>query len=215
MFKKLIFVGIFLSSISSAQAAVVWNWDGLNLVGAQNINVDGTPYNVEFKDGTCIELFGGCNELSDFTFTTEAEVKAALQSLLDQVLLDINDIGQPFDSTPYLTEGCVSASPAHCDIQTPFGFGDQINGDPGVKYFLARNGGANITDFQFFDGVRGEFTGDPAYDTASTNATLGQFETWAVWSPYPVSPVPVPAALWLFGTALIGLVGFSKRRKSS
>jgi hypothetical protein len=26
--------------------------------------------------------------------------------------------------------------------------------------------------------------------------------------------VPVPAALWLFGTALIGLVGFSKRRKT-
>jgi hypothetical protein len=26
------------------------------------------------------------------------------------------------------------------------------------------------------------------------------------------SPVPVPAAVWLFGTALIGLVGFSKRR---
>lgn len=29
----------------------------------------------------------------------------------------------------------------------------------------------------------------------------------------PPSPVPVPAAVWLFGTALIGLVGFSKRRK--
>jgi hypothetical protein len=28
-----------------------------------------------------------------------------------------------------------------------------------------------------------------------------------------INPVPVPAAAWLFGTALIGLVGFSKRRK--
>jgi hypothetical protein len=28
-----------------------------------------------------------------------------------------------------------------------------------------------------------------------------------------ISPVPVPAAVWLFGTALIGLVGFGKRRK--
>jgi hypothetical protein len=28
-----------------------------------------------------------------------------------------------------------------------------------------------------------------------------------------VSPVPVPAAVWLFGTALIGLIGFGKRRK--
>jgi hypothetical protein len=30
-----------------------------------------------------------------------------------------------------------------------------------------------------------------------------------------LSPVPVPAAVWLFGTALIGLVGFSKRRKAA
>ena len=30
-----------------------------------------------------------------------------------------------------------------------------------------------------------------------------------------VSAVPVPAAVWLFGTALIGLVGFSKRKKAA
>jgi hypothetical protein len=30
-----------------------------------------------------------------------------------------------------------------------------------------------------------------------------------------VSAVPAPAAAWLFGTALIGLVGFSKRRKAA
>jgi len=30
-----------------------------------------------------------------------------------------------------------------------------------------------------------------------------------------VSPVPVPAAVWLFGSALLGLVGFSKLRKTT
>lgn len=30
-----------------------------------------------------------------------------------------------------------------------------------------------------------------------------------------VSAVPVPAAIWLFGTAFIGLVGFNKRRKTA
>jgi len=29
-----------------------------------------------------------------------------------------------------------------------------------------------------------------------------------------VSAVPIPAAIWLFGTALIGLVGFGKRKAS-
>ena len=31
----------------------------------------------------------------------------------------------------------------------------------------------------------------------------------------PIPAVPVPAAVWLFGTALVGLVGFSKRRKAA
>ncbi len=29
-----------------------------------------------------------------------------------------------------------------------------------------------------------------------------------------LNPVPVPAAVWLFGTALVGLIGFSKRRRA-
>jgi len=28
-----------------------------------------------------------------------------------------------------------------------------------------------------------------------------------------VSPIPIPAAIWLFGTALIGFVGMSRRKK--
>ena len=34
-------------------------------------------------------------------------------------------------------------------------------------------------------------------------------------SPLSVSAVPIPAAAWLFGTALIGLVGLGKRRKAA
>lgn len=37
-------------------------------------------------------------------------------------------------------------------------------------------------------------------------------------SPFPgggVSAVPAPAAIWLFGTGLIGLIGFSNRRKAA
>ena len=31
----------------------------------------------------------------------------------------------------------------------------------------------------------------------------------------PIPAVPVPAAVWLFGTGIIGLIGFSRRRKSA
>jgi hypothetical protein len=33
--------------------------------------------------------------------------------------------------------------------------------------------------------------------------------------PSPPSAVPIPATVWLFGTALIGLIGFGKRRKAA
>ena len=35
----------------------------------------------------------------------------------------------------------------------------------------------------------------------------------AISSAPPVNPVPIPAAAWLFGTALIGFIGMSRRRK--
>jgi len=51
---------------------------------------------------------------------------------------------------------------------------------------------------------------------------LGDGKFWYGLDSYPTgfllyrpSEVPVPAAAWLFGTALIGLVGFSKRRKAA
>jgi hypothetical protein len=44
---------------------------------------------------------------------------------------------------------------------------------------------------------------------------LGASNWEGITSPYPVlevSAVPVPAAVWLFGTALIGLIGLGKRK---
>jgi hypothetical protein len=60
-----------------------------------------------------------------------------------------------------------------------------------------------------------DFEGDIFGDiTPGSTAGLSTFSfTFNLVEPPP--PVPVPAAVWLFGTALIGLVGFSKRRKAT
>lgn len=66
--------------------------------------------------------------------------------------------------------------------------------------------------------------GYPTPDTAYLSSFNGDYVsedddslTWraaaGTWS--KPSVVPIPAAVWLFGTALIGLVGFSKRRKAA
>ena len=52
-----------------------------------------------------------------------------------------------------------------------------------------------------------------ACQTLPTNLTNGYYSVTYDWT--ETSAVPVPAAIWLFGTALVGLVGFGKRRKTA
>ena len=47
------------------------------LVGAFNVDVEGTFYDVRFVDGTCIDLYEGCDEVGDFPFPTAELAEAA------------------------------------------------------------------------------------------------------------------------------------------
>ncbi len=72
---------VLLLASSSASAATL-NVSGGQLLGASGVIVDGSSYNVQFLDGTCISLYNGCDALSDFTFQTVAAVVLASQALL-------------------------------------------------------------------------------------------------------------------------------------
>ena len=108
MFLAVITLGLIANP---AKAAMIWLWDGTELTGASNVDVGGTLYDVTFEDGTCIEVFSGCNDAAeDFAFTTSANAQLAAQALLDQVFLDPNSSGggapDHFDSIPDKTLGC-------------------------------------------------------------------------------------------------------------
>ncbi|MCH2186655.1 PEP-CTERM sorting domain-containing protein [Myxococcota bacterium] len=94
-----VLLAVFMLASFSAGAANL-NVAGGQLMGATGVIVDGSSYNVAFLDGTCIALYDGCDEASDFTFQTAAAATLASQALLDQVFLD--GIGL-FDSNPALT----------------------------------------------------------------------------------------------------------------
>lgn len=50
--------------------------------------------------------------------------------------------------------------------------------------------------------------------TQNIDSTHAVFANLTNVSTFPVSTVPVPAALWLFGSGLLGLIGVAKKRKA-
>ena len=56
-----------------------------------------------------------------------------------------------------------------------------------------------------FEGASANFDITVLTFTGQDNVAIG---------PFPVSEVPVPAAVWLFGSGLIGLIGIARRKKS-
>jgi len=84
--------------------------DAGQLLGADGVDVEGTLYDVRFLIGTCIDLFEGCDEGSDFPFV---EPTQATRELLNQVFVD-GPSGN-FDSDPSLTFGC----DAICSVSIP------------------------------------------------------------------------------------------------
>jgi hypothetical protein len=96
---------------------------------------------------------------------------------------------------------------------TTFTNSDEIFNDPMFKFYNGYFTGL-IFDATY-DGFDTNFSGIPgdlALDFAgkSHNGTYLTYE--GHWTGIQVSAVPVPAAVWLFGSGLLGLVGVARRK---
>lgn len=125
---------------------------------------------------------------------------------------------------------CCAADGGRADLADSFQFivpvglevtnvlGTSNNPDGGRLKISLSGGGALLIDL--VNGIGPNLTGGGLslgagfYDfTFGNNLQQGR---WGVnMSVSNASVVPVPAAIWLFGTALAGLVGFGKRRKTA
>lgn len=187
----LTFLTTLLITSKSLSAILVTDSEGsiAQLLAAMNVDINGILYDVTFQDGTCVELFNGCNDLTDFTFTNEADATAASQALLDQVLID-TPFPNTYDSNPNFVAGCQTASrDIGCYFVTPYTF---ISGAPIGA--MARNFGIRTED-------------DISIEEIATYNSAGLPITFAVWTETSaVVPLPAAAGLFLFSSgSLLGL----------
>jgi len=162
-----------------------------SLLGADNVEVNGLFYNVRFLDGSCISLFNGCNDSSDFFFGSELDPSAAARSLLDQVFIS----GTRFDVKPELTNGC--SGTYTCVINSPW-----------ERTVLRR-----FNSISFVNNVSRDNDGPKSLRVSiSSDSSIIPNLTFAVWSKPVEASAPGTAMVLLMGIA--GLI-VSQRRKQA
>jgi len=166
--------------------------DSGELIGATGIELAGFGlYDVSFEDGSCADIFSGCDELSDFTFKNYDQVRAASQALLDQVFID-SDLWQ-FDTDPTLIRGCEDDT--KCIAFIPYKFLD--------NWVM----GKNLVNASIESNDKHSYTTNLGIDQSIAGRSN---TTFAVFT--KVAQVPSPPSILLFGSALIALVSLRRKK---
>ncbi len=190
---------LFITTVKAApmyytfQGAV--NWGPVDELGIMGSIQSGDPVTYVWKIDFD-EL--GYNRAADGTESAQSQFYAELVS---GRLMDPADAGMPYDpnSTPlsFYGVGLTGQNASFIDIRGShiiqiYNLGDDVTnlevGDTGFSVY------ARVTDID---------------NKASRYQSLGNVTLTNI------SAVPIPAAAWLFGSGLLGLIGFSKRKKAA
>jgi hypothetical protein len=151
-----------------------------------SLTVSGSPS--EITGGTSGSLSSTNADLYDLPNSNESTEAQALDILLDG--LDDND--------------WVGSDGAKTDA----GGIDTLSFTSTAGYIAFAIGGGQLDGKHFFLGL-----GSPGLVNLVYNKNGQTGGGFSHYTEFGVSPVPVPAAIWLFGTALIGFIGISRRTK--
>ena len=126
-----------------------------------------------------------------WVFADDSSLTLAFNSPQTAFSMDITDLSTVFDDQSIRVFADGSATPVVPDFLYPA----RGSSARGVLDFLALISDTPFSSLTF---------------TFATSEVIGIDRLQ-----YGINPVPVPAAFWLFGTALVGFIGYSRRRKIS
>ncbi len=210
---------------SPIQAMPILSISNGQLVGARNVEANGSLFDVTFADGSCSQLFSGCGSTADFPFTANFEVSGFLTALRDQVFLD--SAAGNFDSDPSLTFGCEDGT--RCNVLVP----TFVRSSGLLLANGFSNGGGSSLDFFVFPRTSSSNDTSTASDAARTVFAViseaapfqgpqsfsvledpaGQIQPAAL-TPQAAVAVSEPRSALLLALGLV-LIAFTRRRRQA
>ena len=180
-------IGLFFFAWG-AHAAPVLLSDNNVAIGILNLEVGGTLYNIDFEFDEWPEVYGGPTPAFDFT----PELAQEANEKINAVLNGANESGEKVKQVGPPQEGASNE-----------GFPLYAIGVSHDNPYVDWIGAAFIDNIDLW---ADDLLGIPL--TGSQDAD----STW-MWAKATV--VPVPAAVWLFGSGLLGLIGIARRKKAA
>lgn len=161
------------------------------LAGINGITIDDTLYDVSFIDGSFNDLYSDSNNLP---FTTPEGATQTADSLLATI-----NLFPVFNDFPNLIQGC--EDPLVCVFVIPYSL--VINSDVNAIIVQTVNDeNSNLVDDVF-----------PVQLPADQDLVNLPFAVYAMFNESPPSAVPEPATAALISLSLLGLSGFSRKKK--
>jgi hypothetical protein len=182
-------IGLFMIA-PGVQAAPVLLSDNNVAIGILNLEVGGTLYNVDFEFDQWPDIYGSPTPVFDFTGDLAQEANEKVNAVLNGANTTgekVKQVGPPQEGASNEGFPLYAIGVSYGDVNTPY-----------VDWI----GAAFIDNLDLW---ADDFLGIPLNGAQTADST------W-MWANF--SEVPVPAAVWLFGSGLLGLIGVARRKQA-